>query len=137
MTSPTKRSAKEGWAMSGLVFAATMMMIVGAFQFFQGIAAIAKSEFFLVTPSYAFKIDTSVWGWIHLILGAAIAVAGFYLFTGADWARGAAIALAAFSALSQFFFLPYYPLWAIVIIALDVFVIWAVTHVPNEHISNE
>ena len=128
MTSP----AKQAWAHGGLVFAATMLVIVGAFQFFQGIAAIAKGGFFVAGPNYAYAINTTAWGWIHLLIGAAIAVVGYFVFTGADWARGAGIALAAFSALSQFFFLPYYPLWSLLIIAVDVFVIWSLATVQFE-----
>jgi hypothetical protein len=125
MTSP----AKQAWAHGGVIFAATMLVIVGAFQFFQGIAVIAKGDFFVAGPNYAYAINTTAWGWIHLLIGAAVAVTGYFVFTGADWARGAGIALAAFSALSQFFFLPYYPLWSLLIIGIDVFVIWALATV--------
>jgi hypothetical protein len=129
MTSP----AKQAWARGGLVFAATMLMIVGVFQFFQGIAAIAKGDFFVAGPNYLYSINTTGWGWIHLLIGALVAVTGYFVFTGADWARGAGIALAAFSALSQFFFLPYYPVWGLVIIAIDVFVIWSLATVRFDH----
>jgi len=128
MTSPTK----QAWARGGLIFAATMLMVVGAFQFFQGIAAIAKGDFFVAGPNYVYSINTTAWGWIHLLIGAIVAVTGYFVFTGADWARGAGIALAAFSALSQFFFLPYYPVWGLLIIAIDVFVIWSLATVRME-----
>jgi hypothetical protein len=125
MTSP----AKQAWAHGGTVFAATMLMVVGVFQFFQGIAAIAKGAFFVAGPDYLYAISTTAWGWIHVLIGAIVAVTGYFVFTGADWARGAGIALAAFSALSQFFFLPYYPVWGLLIIAIDIFVIWALATV--------
>lgn len=110
-----------------MVFAATMFLIIGIFQILQGLAAIIKGEFFVTTRNYAFSVDTTAWGWIHLILGIAITVVGWFLFTGASWARGAGIALAVISAVANFFFLPYYPWWALLIIALDVYVIWALT----------
>jgi hypothetical protein len=125
MTSP----AKQAWARGGLIFAATMLMVVGAFQFFQGIAAIAKGDFFVAGPNYVYSFNTTAWGWIHLLIGAAVAVTGYFVYTGAGWARGAGIALAAFSALSQFFFLPYYPVWGLIIIAIDVFIIWSLATV--------
>jgi hypothetical protein len=118
-------SAKQQWARGGTIFAATLLMVVGAFQFFQGIAAIAKGDFFVAGPNYLYSTSVTAWGWIHLIIGALVAVTGYFVYTGAEWARGAGIALAAFSALSQFFFLPFYPVWSLVIIAIDVWVIWA------------
>ena len=72
-----------------------------------------------------FQFDITTWGWIHLIVGALIVVAGFFVFRGAVWARAVGIGIAAISAVLNFMWLPYYPLWAILIIALDVFVIWA------------
>lgn len=123
--------AKRGWSEGGLVFAAVMLLLLGVMQFFQGLAAIIKDSFYVVAPNYTYELDTSAWGWIHLILGALIAVTGFFLLTGASWARGVGIGIAALSAISQFFFLPYYPLWALVIIAMDVFVIWALATAPT------
>jgi hypothetical protein len=108
-----------------MVFAAAMMIMLGIWQILVGIAAIAEDGFFVVAPNYTYEIDTTTWGWIHLVLGVVIAVTGLFLFTGALWARAVGITLAGLSAVANFFFLPYYPLWAIVIIAVDVFVIWA------------
>lgn len=116
---------KQAWAQGGMVFAATMLIMLGIWQVFMGIAAIAKGEFFVLAPNYVYEFDIAAWGWIHLLLGIVMAVAGFFLFTGATWARAVGIVLAVLSAISNFFFLPYYPVWSIVVIALDVFVIWA------------
>jgi hypothetical protein len=123
--------AKQAWATGGLVFAATMMVMIGIFQFFQGLAAIIKDEFFVVSPDYVYKFDITAWGWIHLIIGVILVIAGFFLFTRAAWARGVGIAAAVVSAISQFFYLPYYPFWALLIIALNVFVIWALAAAPS------
>jgi hypothetical protein len=123
--------AKRAWSEGGLVFGATMMVMIGIFQFLQGLAAVAKDSFFVVAPNYVYEIDTTGWGWIHLILGVIVAVTGFLLFAGVGWARGVGIALVALSAILQFLFLPYYPLWSLLIIALDVFVIWALTVAPR------
>ena len=117
----------SSWAAGGAIFAATIMIMVGIFQALAGIAAIANDEFFVVTRNYTFDLDVTAWGWIHLILGIVVALAGFYLLMGRAWAGIVAITLAVFSAISQFFFIPYYPWWALLIIALDVFVIWALT----------
>ncbi len=67
----------------------------------------------------------TTWGWIHLIVGAIVLLAGFYVMRGALWARIVGITLASLSALANFFFIPFYPFWALSIITLDIFVIWA------------
>ena len=125
--------AKKAWSTGGMVFAAAMMLMIGLFQFFQGLAAVLKGGFFIAGENYAFSIDTSAWGWIHMIMGVLLVIAGYFLFTGSDWARAIAIFLAVLSAVTQFFFLPYYPFWALLIIALDVFVIWAVATAPRDY----
>jgi hypothetical protein len=126
MSSSTAGSGtKQAWAQGGMVFAATMLIMLGIWQVFMGIAALFKGEFFVLAPNYVYEFDISAWGWIHLLLGIVMGVAGFFLFTGATWARAVGIVLAVLSAISNFFFLPYYPVWSIVVIALDVFVIWA------------
>ncbi|HZN75483.1 MAG TPA: hypothetical protein VFC00_27945 [Micromonosporaceae bacterium] len=127
-----RNSTSSAWATGGLVFAAVMMIMVGLYQVFMGIAAIAKDEFFVTAPNYLYKLDTSAWGWIHLLIGILITLAGFFLFRGAIWARGVGIALAVLSGMANFFFVPYYPLWSLVIIAFDVFVIWALVKAPRE-----
>lgn len=107
------------------------MMLSGVFQLFEGIAGIAKDQFFVVGANYAYEIDTTTWGWIHVAVGAVVAVTGFFLLTNAAWARVVAIGLVMIQALAQFFWLPYYPLWSLLIIALDIFVIWAILRAPE------
>ena len=72
------RKDVSGWAIGGTIFAATMMIMVGLFQFFEGLAAIINDEFFVTLENYAFEVDTTAWGWIHLILGVVLVLAGFY-----------------------------------------------------------
>lgn len=126
MTSTTGQSTKQGWAIGGMIFAATLMLIIGTYQIFVGLAAIIQDSFFVVGANYAYEFDTTAWGWIHLIIGVLAVVAGFFLFTGATWAKVIAIALAVVSAIANFFFLPYYPIWSLLLIGLDIFVIWAI-----------
>jgi hypothetical protein len=118
-------------ATGGLLFAAVMMVLTGLFQFFQGIAAIAKDQIFLTTPNYLFKFDTTAWGWIHLIIGIVVAVTGFFLFTGATWARAVGMGIVGLQMLLTFFFLPYYPFWALIVVAIDIFIIWALAAAPS------
>ena len=117
----------SGWAVGGISFAAAMMITVGIFQVIAGLTAIFDDEFFVVTRNYTFDLDVSAWGWIHLILGILLLVTGYGLFSRALWAGMAGLFLAVLTAVENFFFIPYYPFWAILVIALSVWVIWALT----------
>ena len=117
----------SGWAVGGLTFASTMMVLIGIFQAFAGLGAIIDDDFFVVTQNYAFDLDVTAWGWIHLILGIVVAWAGYALWSGKLWAGVVALILAMLSALANFFFIPYYPFWSLLVIALDIWVIWALT----------
>ena len=117
----------SGWATGGIVFAATVLTLVGCFQLIAGLVAIFDDDFYVVTANYTFDLDTSAWGWIHLLIGIALIATGWGLFSRSTWAGVTAILLAGLSAVANFFFIPYYPFWSILIIALDIWVIWALT----------
>jgi hypothetical protein len=119
------RPAVSGWAVGFAAFAGAIMLMAGIFQTFAGLAAIFENEFFVVSANYAYEVDVTAWGWIHLIIGVVVACAGLAVFSGAPWARAVGIMLAVLSAVANFFFIPYYPVWAVLIIALDVAIIWA------------
>ncbi|GAA2151823.1 hypothetical protein FHX52_0608 [Humibacillus xanthopallidus] len=127
--STSRRSGKPAtgtaWAVGASTFAACLMLMVGIFQAVEGLAAIVNGTDFLIKgPTYVFTFNASTWGWIHLILGVIIAVAGAAILTGNIVARSVGIGLAVLSAIANFLWLPYYPIWALVIIALNVFIIW-------------
>jgi len=115
----------SGSAAGFILFAALMMIIGGIFQALQGLAGIVENEFYVTTRNYVFEADATTWGWTHLIIGVIVGLAGLALLSGQTWARVVGIFLAVLSAISNFLFIPYYPLWSLLIIALDVFVIWA------------
>ena len=92
-----------------------------------GLAGIIDDDFYVVARNYTFDLDTTAWGWIHLLIGILLVVTGWGLFSGHTWARATGIVLAIVSAIENFFFIPYYPFWSILLIALDVWVIWALT----------
>ena len=120
-----KTRTTSGWATGLIVFAGSIMFMAGMFQAITGLAAIFNDKFLVVTTNYAFDLDTTAWGWVHLLIGVVLAFAGWGIFSGATWARGVGMLVAMLSAVANFFFIPYYPVWAIVIIALDVAIIWA------------
>jgi hypothetical protein len=115
----------SGWAVGFILFAAIMMIMSGTFQAVAGLVAILKSSFYVATRNYLFEFDITAWGWVHLVVGVVVFLAGFALMSGRTWGRVVGIILAVLSAVANFAFIPYYPLWSLTVIALDVFVIWA------------
>jgi hypothetical protein len=138
--SPGYRAGREqaggAWAVGLIMFASIMMFLVGVFQAFTGLVAILNDQFLVATHEYLFQFDRTTWGWIHLILGLVVAGAGVGLMAGSTWSRAVAIIMALVSAVTMFAFLPHYPLWAILIIALDVAVIWAVASQGGQAVAN-
>jgi hypothetical protein len=120
-----RAQATSTWAVGFILFAGIMMVMAGFFQAFSGLVALFENEFFVATRNYLFQFDATTWGWIHLLLGIVVAAAGFGVMAGRTWGRVVGITLAMLSALANFAFIPYYPFWALTIIALDIFVIWA------------
>ncbi|MER7850333.1 hypothetical protein ABTZ03_41115 [Kitasatospora sp. NPDC096077] len=118
---PENRPFATGWT----VFAAIMLIAGGTMAIFQGIAGITEDSLIVVTRRYVYSMNTTGWGWIHLILGIVIVVTGVVLFGGAVWARVVGVVLAVLGMIADFLWLPYYPLWAVVLITIDAFVIWA------------
>jgi hypothetical protein len=108
-----------------------MMIFGGAMAIFEGIAAIAKDDVFVATDNYVFQFSLTGWGWVHLILGIVVVLAGCALFSGALWARAVGVLLAGLLVIANFLWLPYYPFWSLVLIAINVFVIWALCVGPH------
>jgi hypothetical protein len=117
----------SAWAIGWIYFAAAMMIMVGIFHAIAGLVAIFDDEFYVATRNYVFQFDATQWGWIHLILGVVVALAGGYLVTGSVVARAVGVLMAILSAIAGFAWLPYYPVWGVIIIAIAVSVIWALT----------
>lgn len=120
------------WASGLTLFAAAMMMIGGVWHAMAGIAALVDDDIYVTTPNYIYSFDLTLWGWVQLLLGTLVAVAGFAILRGQMWARLVGIIIASLSLIASFLFMPLYPLWALSIIALDVFVIWALTTYRRE-----
>jgi hypothetical protein len=118
--------APSGAAVGFILFAAIMMIMAGVFQAISGLVAIFQNEFYVATRNYLFQFDATTWGWIHLLVGLIVAFAGWGLLSGRTWARVVGITVALVSATANFLFIPYYPFWALTIITLDIFVIWAI-----------
>jgi hypothetical protein len=131
---PTTRTTAEGelyerssgWA-GWIIFAAVMMILSGALNAMHGLVAIFNDEWVVFGNRANLYFDLTTWGWIHLGLGIAVVLAGFGLLSGNILARAIAVLLAGASLIANFLYMPAYPVWALTIIAIDVFVIFAVT----------
>ncbi len=126
--SPAESYAPEptGWV-GWIAFAGVMMMMLGCFHAIQGLVALFQDEYFLVGPNnLAVHVDYTTWGWVHLIGGIVVALAGGALLAGRMWARILAVGLAFASALVNIAFLSAYPIWSTIMIVVDILVIWAV-----------
>jgi hypothetical protein len=109
-----------GW----VTFAAVMLGLAGAFNFFDGILALSKSRFYTADATYVFS-DLNTWGWIILVLGAIQLLAAFTLMGGSELARWFGIAAAGINAIGQLMFVPAYPFWALSLFAVDILIIYA------------
>lgn len=112
--------------------AATLLILGGLLSFLTGLAIVLDKSYFTSRPdynatvsTYAYRWNLSAWGWSSLVLGVIVVFAGILVFRGETWARWFGVVLALISAVGTFLFLPYYPSWSIIVIALDVFIIWA------------
>ncbi|WP_171169660.1 hypothetical protein [Streptomyces sp. I05A-00742] len=120
-------------AAAGLtVFAAVMLLIAGFLDIFRGISAIVHDAVYVNAPEYVYKFNVAGWGWVHLFLGIAAVMVAIGLFKVSTWARILGIAIAALLLIANFLFLPYYPLWSIVVMALCAFVIWGLCVVRHQ-----
>jgi len=124
-------------ARGGSPLAATLMILLGLFHFLSGVAALARDNFYNVGGNYPYQVDNDAWGWIHVIGGVLVAISGLSLFSGSRTARWIAIALAGISLVINFFFLPYFPLWALLMIPLAIFAIWATVRDGSEERQRE
>jgi hypothetical protein len=135
-TNVNRDPVKQDFA-AGATFAVAILLFTGSLLgVLQGIAAVAEDDIFVVGPEYSYKFSTATWGWIHIVVGILGIAVAFGLFTSATWARTTAVVVAAVSIVANFLWLPHYPLWSILLIALDLIVIWAVTTWKGDVLHN-
>jgi hypothetical protein len=112
-------------AFAGAVLAGVLMVLTGLYSFLAGLAMILRAPFFVYHGGYLYVWSTHGWGWVELILGAVVVAAGACVLLGMVWARAVGVILATLSAVASFMSLPYYPIWSIILIAVNLFIIWA------------
>ena len=126
-TTTPRNTPVSGLAVGVTLTAAIILIIGGVLHAMEGVVGLATNEFYVTTQKWIFQFDVTTWGWIHILVGIVAVLAGIGLFSGAVWARTLGVIIAVVSALVSFAWLPYYPIWAVVIIMFDLFVIWALT----------
>jgi hypothetical protein len=113
-------------SVAGMVLAGVLMMVGGALTFLNGLGVIIHRGFYnTVNANYPYHWNITSWGWTHVALGGVVFLAGICVLLGMVWARVVGVILATLSAVASFLFIPYYPVWSIILIAIDVYIIWA------------
>ena len=118
------------WTDGMVIFAGVMMLVAGIWHGLSGIAALLNDTLYINTPDYLYALDLTGWGWGHLVLGILVAATGAAILGRQAWGRVVGIVLVVLSLIANFLFIPWYPVWSLVIIALDVAVIWALVAWP-------
>ncbi|MFC4068737.1 DUF7144 family membrane protein [Actinoplanes subglobosus] len=124
---PPSPRQPSGWV-GMVVFAGVMLLMLGSFQAVEGVIALFRDEFYLTTKSgLVVPVDFDTYGWTHLTIGLIAIATGLGILAGQMWARVVGIIVAVFSALVNLAFLPAYPIWSVIVIAMDVLIIYALT----------
>lgn len=113
------------WATGVLLFASVFMFVGGSFQVIQGLAALLNEDFFVVLNDYAYQIEVETWGMVHLACGGIVALAGLILLSGSTFSRFLATFIVVGSAMINFVYIPYQPVWSIVLLVIDGVILWA------------
>ncbi len=127
-TAPPQRTGWVGW----IYFAGTYMAIAGVLNIINGLVAIFNSDWVVFNSRETLLLDISGWGWVHLIIGVILLISGIGAFSGNVLARTVGVISASISLIANFLWLPTYPFWSVVVIAVDSFVIWALIVHGNE-----
>jgi hypothetical protein len=118
-------AAWTGW----VGFTAVMMCLIGAINFFEGLIAIVRDQYYFIGDEQVILFDLTTWGWIMLFWGIVLFLAGVGLAAGRGWARWFAVVAVSLNLLGQLGFLgnTQYPLWSLVVIAIEIAIIYALT----------
>ena len=125
-TTPGKTDYSS-WAVGWAGFAGVMLIIIGVMDVIQGLVALINDEFYVVTQEFIFEFNVTTWGWIQLILGVVLIASGVGIFSANVLARTVGVIIAGLAAIINFAWLPYYPVWSIIVIAICIAIIWALT----------
>jgi hypothetical protein len=139
MTNPTDQnlSTRQFLAGGATFVAAALLLTSGILTLLTGVSAVVNNRLLVVGPDYVYKFTATGWGWVHIGLGILLIVVAFGLFWGTTWARVIAVIIACLAIVVMFLWLPYYPVWSIVLIALNLLVIWAIATWDTSQLRHE
>ena len=113
------------WTAGLTVFAGLLLITTGLFQALSGLVALVDDQRYVLAGDYVYTFDITTWGWIQLVLGLAAVGLGIAVIVGRVWALIVAVSVAILAAVAQFMWLPYDPARAVVVIALNAVIVWA------------
>ena len=121
----TRDATREpaGW----VLFAGVIMILIGCLNFFYGLAAVLNDEVVVVGGHGAIIADLTTWGWVTMVVAVILVLTGWGLLAGAEWARWVGVFVVALNAIEQVWIFPAAPLWAFLVILLDVIIIYNLT----------
>src|SRR6266511_1811033 len=122
----TNRTTSWAWA-GWVIFAASMLLIIGVFNVVEGLVALFDDKRLVITPGKLVAVDLTGWGWTLLIFGLVMIATGIGLFSAQTWARITAIILAGLHAVINVLWIGAYPVWSLLMVALDVVLLFALT----------
>ncbi|GAA2409313.1 hypothetical protein GCM10010191_17360 [Actinomadura vinacea] len=135
-SAPHEGATAHGPRISGwLTFAGIIGLVVGAFNVIDGIVALFKPDYFLVSGDEILIFNWTAWGWIWLVVGIIQIAVGAGVLAGHSWARVAGVVMAAIAAIGQLMFLTAYPVWSVIVIAMCVLLIYALTAPPTKSVA--
>jgi hypothetical protein len=107
-----------------ILFAGWALEMSGTLSILLGVVGVTRDTIFS-SPDYTYEFSLTAWGWIHIVIGIGLVAAGLGVLLGKSWGTGAGVVLAAVSLITQFMFIPFYPLWSISVMTLDILAVWA------------
>lgn len=124
MARKSSTSDVSGWV-GWVYFAGLMLMLSGIFQSIAGLVALFKDEVYVVTEQNLWLMDYTTWGWVHLLFGVFLLLAGSAIVAGKMWGRVVGVLFAGLSLIANFGFIPVYPVWSILLVVIDILVLYA------------
>ena len=122
----TNESRPTGWV-GWIVFAGVFMIVAGVLGAIEGLAGILRDESYFLVPSEGLLVfDLTTWGWIHLILGIALAIVGYLLIQGSTVGAVVSIIVVTLHLVAQFVWIAASPWWSLALIAIDVLILYAI-----------
>ncbi|MEW2354112.1 hypothetical protein [Spirillospora sp. NPDC029432] len=127
---PATSAHRQARTSSWLTFAGTLALVIGAFNFIDGLVALFNDDYYLVGSNEILVFDFTAWGWIWLIVGLVQLAVGAGILAGQTWARATGVVLAVLAAIGHLAFLQAFPVWSVLTIAMCVLLIYALTAPP-------